>query len=331
MAETNFPISNTPIVDENGRLTKEGRLFLRALWLASQGQFAGNITTTGDITSGGTVFAEQFVALTNGFFANENNVNALSQRDIFGDPQILTYFDSDSDQIIGPLNDDGKTCTFFTNAMNLVIRHVEWDFNEAAFPAGLNQTTIGNAPTVTYSGDSRIEFATAAVAPGDGVSIIANNVLTKTDRPTKIYMTWNMFASDDNTDFFIGLSDIAGTNQIGFTYSALSGLHSVVKTRVANGGSTNVQSTTQVNVVGRRNYLISFLGSGDVHFYVGNDISLNPAWPENTFLLAATVLASDPAMPSAGVLLKPFMRFQTNNVAQVRQLSLDKISCVFAW
>jgi hypothetical protein len=34
---TNFPVSNTPFTDENGRLTKEARTLLRTLWLAGPG------------------------------------------------------------------------------------------------------------------------------------------------------------------------------------------------------------------------------------------------------------------------------------------------------
>lgn len=37
MAQTNFPVSNTPFTDENGRLTKEARTLLLALWKSSAG------------------------------------------------------------------------------------------------------------------------------------------------------------------------------------------------------------------------------------------------------------------------------------------------------
>lgn len=35
--QTNFPVSNFPFVDAEGRLSKEGRTLLRTLWLASAG------------------------------------------------------------------------------------------------------------------------------------------------------------------------------------------------------------------------------------------------------------------------------------------------------
>lgn len=35
--QTNFPVSNFPFTDADGRLSKEGRTLLRTLWLASAG------------------------------------------------------------------------------------------------------------------------------------------------------------------------------------------------------------------------------------------------------------------------------------------------------
>lgn len=48
--QTNFPVSNFPFTDENGRLSKQARTLLRTMWLASAGApiqsgWANNTTT----------------------------------------------------------------------------------------------------------------------------------------------------------------------------------------------------------------------------------------------------------------------------------------------
>ena len=52
--QTNFPVSNSPFVDENGQLTKEGRTLLRTLWLAGVGapQQTGWLANTTTVNQG---------------------------------------------------------------------------------------------------------------------------------------------------------------------------------------------------------------------------------------------------------------------------------------
>lgn len=283
----------------------------------------GTVVNTASEFIGGQITLTPNPLTQNGVLVGTNNVSAIEQKDRTGAYQNIAYYDNDDDLFIGPLGDNGRNTIFTTNPINLLVRHVFWDFNENVLPPGLTGSNIGNGCTFDPQGESRININTRNIAAGDGGLLMANNILTRMDRPTRVYFVLNFGnAEDRNTDLQFGLRDAAGVNRLNFSYTAPSGGHSTIFANIANGTPHNID-TTVADITGRHTYLIEFTAGGNVNFWIGNNI--------NQFVLRATFLNSDSSLPSAGANLLPYVQMRTNDAPAARTLMLDSIYSIFAW
>ncbi len=190
---------------------------------------------------------------------------------------------------------------------------------------GLTLAQIGNGGTVNYAnGDSRISLRTNSVLTGDGLSLQANNILTKIDRPTRIYFVLYMdFAEDRGTDLQFGLRSSDGVNTIRFSMVTAPAAHANIFAGISNG-SSHLIDTNHNDITNRHVYMIEYAANGEVNFWVGANLN-------NSFQLGATFAANDSAMPSAGASLLPYVQIRTNGASSNRTLTLDTIYSIFAW